>query len=120
MADIITNQKTSLPCEEVVIRAVQFFSTENWQVTSQSGRAVTLKGKMPIPIGMILLMILGYMACFVPGIILYFMVIKKMRGFQNLVVTASPIERGSEVSVSHPKHAKKTVAKFTAALPPFS
>ena len=40
---------------------------------------------------MILLTIIGYICCFVPGIIMYIMVIKKMRRFQNIVVTVTPM-----------------------------
>jgi hypothetical protein len=118
MADIVVNKNTSLPCEEVVVRAVQFFSTSNWQVTSQGNRAVTLKGRVPIPIGLILLTIIGYLCCVVPGIILYIALVRKLRKFQNLVVTANPTANGSDVSITHPKDAGKLVAKFLAALPP--
>ena len=117
MADIVMNKKTHLDCEEVIVRAVQFFSTENWQVTSQSGRAVTLKGKGRVPIGFLILTIIALVACVIPGIILYFCVIRQMQGFQNMVVTASPIQGGSEVSISHPKSSKKLADKFMMALP---
>ena len=66
---------------------------------------------------MLLLTILGFVLCIVPGIIMYIMVIKKMYRFMNLVVTANPIANGSEVSVSHPKYAGKMANKFLAALP---
>jgi hypothetical protein len=117
MADSVTSKKTSLPSEEVVIRAIQFFSTSNWQATSQGNRAVTLKGRVPIPFGLILLTVVGWMLCVVPGIILYFALIKKMRGFQNLVVTTHPTESGCEVAITYPPHARKLVGKFLATLP---
>jgi len=34
MADLVTNGKTSLSSEEVIVRAVQFFSTAKWKATS--------------------------------------------------------------------------------------
>lgn len=117
MADLVTNGKTSLSAEEVIVRAVQFFSTERWKATSQSSRTATFEGKPPIPWFMFLLTILGFAACIVPGIIMCVMVIREMYRFVNLVVTANPITKGTEVSVSHPETAKKLVNRFMAALP---
>lgn len=47
MADLVTNGKTSLSAEEVIVRAIQFFSTERWKATSQSARTATFEGKPP-------------------------------------------------------------------------
>ena len=116
MADLVTNGRTSLSAEEVIVRAVQFFSTAKWKATSQSSRTATFEGKPPIPWFMLLLTILGFL-CIVPGIIMYIMVIRKMYRFMNLVVTANPIANGTEVSVSHPKYAEKMATGFLAALP---
>jgi hypothetical protein len=118
MADIVVNQRTSLPGEEVTTRAIQFFSTQNWRVTSQSARAVTLAGRIPIPWFHLLCVILGFLFCLLPGIILYFMLIKKVRKFQNMVVTVASVEGGTEVSITCPPYAKALVSKFLGALPP--
>lgn len=120
MADLIANARTSLSSEEVIVRAVQFFATEKFRTGSQSGRVATFDGKQPIPWGMLLLTILGFVFCIVPGIIMYIMVIRKMYRFQNLVVTANPIAGGTEVSISHPSWAAATVKRFVGALPPFA
>ena len=117
MADLVTNGRTSLSPEEVIVRAVQFFSTAKWKATSQSTRTATFEGKPPIPWFMLLATIVGFICCIVPGIILYIMVIRKMYRFMNLVVTANPIPNGTEVSVSHPKYAEKMATGFLAALP---
>lgn len=45
MADVVKEGRTSLSAEDVIIRAVQFFSTENWRPTSQTVRAATFQGK---------------------------------------------------------------------------
>ena len=71
MADSVLTKQTTLSGEEVVTRAIQFFSTENWRTTSQSSRAVTFEGRPPIPWLMILLTIVGYICCLVPGIIMW-------------------------------------------------
>ena len=118
MADKISNGKTSLSAEEVIVRAVQFFSTEKFKATSQSGRTATFEGRPPIPWGMLLVTILGFMACIVPGIIMYIMVIRKMYRFYSLVVTASPIAGGTEVSVTYPDFAGELVPRFLGALGP--
>jgi hypothetical protein len=117
MADAVINKQTHLSTEEVITRAIQFFSTENWRATSQSGRAATFEGKVAVPWLMLLLTVLGYIACFIPGIIMYVMVVRKVRRFQNLVVTASPKDGGSEVVVTCPPQAKKLASRFLEALP---
>lgn len=120
MADRVSNSSTSLGSEEVIVRAVQFFAAEKFRASSQSGRTATFDGMPPIPWFMLLVTILGFAMCFVPGIIMYFLVIKKMRRFHNLVVTANAIEGGTEVSVSHPDWASKQVRRFLSALPPLA
>jgi hypothetical protein len=120
MADKVANGKTSLSSEETIVRAVQFFSTEKFRASSQSGRVATFDGRPAIPWGMLLVTILGFMFCIVPGIIMYVMVVKKIRVFQNLVVTANPITSGTEVSISYPQWAAKSVARFLSALPAFA
>lgn len=118
MADLVATRRTTLSPEDVVVRGVQYFSTGKWRATSQSGRSATFQGMPPIPWGLMLLVILGFMACVVPGIVLYFMLIKKLRQFQNLVVTANPIEGGTEVVVTHPDWTAGLVSKFMENLPP--
>jgi len=120
MADLVTNGKTSLSVEEVIVRAVQFFSTEKWKATSQSSRTATFEGKPPIPWFMLLLTILGFIVCIIPGVIMYIMVIRKIYRFFNLVVAVSPIPGGTEVSVTHPKAAEKLARRFLTALPPLN
>jgi len=117
MADSVVTKQTSLSGDEVVTRAIQFFSTENWRTTSQSTRNATFEGRPPIPWFLMLLTIIGYCCCIVPGIIIKILVIKKMRRFQNIVVAAAPMNQGSEVTVTHPAHAKKLAERFLAALP---
>jgi len=120
MANLVANKNTSLSTEETIVRAVQFFSGERWKPTTQSQRSATFEAKPPIPWFMILLTIIGFIACIVPGIILYVMVIRKMYRFVSMVVTANPIEKGTEVSISYPKMASKVVSRFLGALPPLT
>ena len=117
MADVVAQGTTSLGPEDVIVRAVQFFSTERWKPSSQSGRTATFEGKPPIPWFMLLLTAIGLIACVVPGLIMYFMVIRKMYRFHNLVVTANPVSQGSDVVVQHPPAAKNLVTRFLEALP---
>ena len=117
MADSVLTKQTSLSGEDVVTRAIQFFSTASWRATSQSARAVTFEGRVPIPWFMILLTVIGYLCCLVPGIIMWVMVVRTMRRFQNLVVTATPMSRGTEVVVTYPGQARKLAERFLQALP---
>lgn len=118
MADVVAQGQTALTSEEVIVRAVQFFSTENWRPTGQSARTATFQGKPKIPWFMLLLTVVAFLACIVPGIIMYIMVIRKMYRFHNLVVTANPIGNGTEVVVQYPPAAEKLARRFLQALPP--
>jgi len=117
MADKLANNTTSLPSEEVIVRAVQFFSTEKFRCSGQSGRTATFDGRPPIPWFLLLLTVLGFLFFVVPGIIMYILVIRKVRRFHNLVVTASPVPGGTEVSISHPGWAAKQAQRFMQSLP---
>lgn len=117
MADNVANGKTSLSSEEVIVRAVQFFSTEKFKTTSQSGPTATFEGRPPLPWGMLLLTVLGFLFFILPGILMYVRVIRKRYRFYNLVVTASPIAGETEVSISSPPWAAKLVTRFLSALP---
>lgn len=118
MADRVATGRTTLTTEEVIVRAIQYFSTEKFRATSQSARAVTFEGKPPIPWGMLLLIIVGYICCVVPGLIMQFMLIRKMYRFYSLIVAANPIEGGSEVSVTYPDFAGSLVPQFLSVLDP--
>ena len=117
MADLVGNKKTTLPSDEVIVRAVQFFSTERWKTTSQSPRSVTFEGKPPFPWLAILFTIAGLALCDVPGLIMYFLFVRKMYRFYNLVITVSPTEGGTAVTISHPGFASSLVKRFLGALP---
>jgi hypothetical protein len=41
MADLVATKSTSLGAEEVLVRAVQFFTNENWRAQSQTNRIAT-------------------------------------------------------------------------------
>jgi hypothetical protein len=62
------NLNTSLSGDKVIEQAVKFFSTESrWKVASQSPRSVIFFGIPPIPWGLIMLTLLGYLMCILPG-----------------------------------------------------
>jgi hypothetical protein len=120
MQEQVANFRTTLSTEETITRAVQFFSTEKWRATSQSPRTATFEGKPPIPWGLMLLTVLGFILCVVPGVILYVTLVQKIHKFFNLVVTANPFEGGTEVIITYPKPANKLVERFLSTLPPIS
>ena len=117
MADLVSNKTTSISQDEVVVRAVQFFSTERWEATSQSPRSVTFRGRPPIPWILIFFTVVGYMLCIIPGLILQLTVVRKMHRFYNLVVTTTEAGAGTRVTVSHPNFASTLVTRFFEALP---
>jgi len=116
MANLVTSTKTNLSGEEVITRAIQFFTTERWRATTQSARSATFEGRPPIPIGSLILMLV-LIPTVIGFFIMYFLVFKKLYRFQNLVVTTNPIEKGTEVVITHPKYTKKMVRHFLDSLP---
>src|ERR1019366_2753963 len=117
MADLTATTQTSLPPEEVMVRAVQFFTNENWRAQSQTSRIATFVGLPKIPWFHLLLAILLTICFVVPGVIYYILVIKKARRLQNIVVTTTPVSAGCDVAVTYPPHAQRLVDSFLAALP---
>lgn len=117
MADLVAKMQTTLPPDEVMVRAVQFFTNEKWRAQSQTNRIATFVGVRKVPWMHLLLAILLTLCFVVPGLIYYLLVIRKMRNLRNIVVTTTPNEAGSEVVVTYPGDAQKMVDGFFAALP---
>jgi hypothetical protein len=118
MANSVLTKQTSLSGEEVFTRAVQFFSTEKWRATTQSTRSATFEGKPPLSWFLLLVVLLSFFCFVLPGLILYFIVIRRsQRRFLNLVITTTPLNQGTEVTVTYPGQAKNLTARFLAALP---
>lgn len=118
MAELMSNGKTTLPGEEVIVRSIPFFTSGKWKCQSQSARVATFVGRPPIPWGLLFLTIIGFIFFIIPGVIMYILVIRRVIRFQNIVVTANPVTGGTEVVITHPKTGKKLVTRFLDALPP--
>lgn len=118
MPELVANIRTSLTPEEVILRAIPFFTGEKWRTQSHSARIATFVGRPKIPWLLIFITIFSFLFFVIPGIIMYFFVVRKMARFQNIVVTSNPTSNGSEVVITYSKHAKKLVNKFIATLPP--
>jgi hypothetical protein len=117
MADLTATRSTTLPPEDVMVRAVQFFTNEKWRAQSQTNRVATFVGIARIPWFQILVAVILLACLIVPGVIYYYAVLLKMRRLQNIVVTTTPSSTGSEVVVTYPPHAQRLVDGFFAALP---
>jgi hypothetical protein len=138
MAELVTTHQTALPGDEVLVRGVQFFTNEKWRVQTQSARTATFVGRPGVPwvriilgIGFVLVGVLLSMTGFgaiigipliIVGIILSVGARIRMLGFlwgsQNLVVSVTPMNGATEVSVTGSKQAKKVVDRFLGLLPP--
>jgi hypothetical protein len=117
MADLVVTKHTTLTADDVLVRAVQFFTNENWRAQSQTNRVATFVGVPKIPCLQIVLAFI-LTACFViPGLIYYLLVIRKLRRLQNIVVTTTPNQSGCDAVVTYPPHAQRYVDSFLAALP---
>lgn len=117
MAALVVEARTILSCEDVIARAVQFFSNEKWVPTTQSSRIATFQARAPISCLLVGLTIIGFLCFIVPGIILYIFVIRRAMQFQNLIVSASPISTGANVNITYPDHAANLVKRFVELLP---
>lgn len=117
MAESVISSKTSLECEEVIVRAVQFFTSGKWRTQSQSPRVATFAGRPPVPVGMLILTVIGFFFFIVPGFIMYIAFVRKMMQLQNIVVTANLIDGGSDVVVKYSKSATQLVSQFVQSLP---
>ena len=120
MPDLVANAQTSLPPDEVQVRAIQFFTNERWRASTQSERISTFEGRPPIPWLMIIFTIVALFACIVPGIIMYFFVLRKFYRFQNLTISTSPIAGGTEVTITHPGYARSAANRFISLLTPIA
>ncbi len=118
MPQILTYE-TTLPPEEVTVGAAVFFTNERWQVQSQSPRVCTLVGKPPLMAGFwkVIVMILGFLFCIVPGIIAWFSLVRDAYKLHNLVINANPTSLGSTVMITFPQHAALMVHRFLSSLP---
>jgi len=138
MAHEVTSGQTNLPSEEVLARAVQFFTNEKWRVQTQSARNVTFLGSGGIPwksiIIYIVMIVAGIFLCMtffgmiigipliIAGIVLAIRIRMKMLreasgGSENLVVTVSPLKEGTDITLTHSKAGNKLASQFINALP---
>lgn len=116
MPDLVARADTVLPPEEVLVRAVQFFTNEKWRAQSQTNRIATFVGIGRVAWFQIMLAILLTMCFVLPGVIYYVIVISRMRRLQNIAVTTTPTGSGCQVVVTYPPHTQRMVDAFFAAL----
>lgn len=111
------NYSASLESAEVITKASSFFSQEKWKVTSQTPQSVILQGKPAFPWGMLFLTLIGFVLCLIPGIIMHAKTKKRTRQVFHLIVNATPIPGGSEVTFQYPNEAEALVSQFITTLP---
>lgn len=88
MSQQVLTFESTLPPEEVTVGASVFFTSQRWQVQSQSPRVCTLIGRPPI-LWKLVLTIVGYVVCIVPGIIMHLLVLRDAVRLHSIVVNAS-------------------------------
>ena len=114
---ITAQSKTTLAGQEVIIKAIHFFTSERWRTQSQTERGATFVGRPRIPWILIFFTFIAFCFFIIPGIIMYILVIRKAYRFQNIVITTSPIDNATDVSITCSKNAKKIVQQFLLTLP---
>jgi hypothetical protein len=116
MAERVERKQTSLSSQDVMVRAVQYFTNTKWRTQTQSDRIATFVGRPPIPVlGILLTLVL--IPTVIGAIIAYIAVVRRAMQLQNIVVTANPNNKGAEVVVTFPKHTRKMVGQFLMSLP---
>jgi len=131
MAQEVTSIKPTLPSEDVIVRAVQFFSNSRWRVQTQSSRVATfvalyswssfVGGATLVVMGaMLSITLIGLIFGF-PLMVLGFIILviqkQRYRRAKDLIVTVNPLEKGSDVVITHSGAARKLVNQFVEALP---
>ena len=117
VADKIVTKQTSLPTEQVIERAAAFFGNEHWQVLGQSSRGLSFDGRVRCPWPLCILVVVGCLLLIVPGVLLYFLVVRPRYGRQELAATATPRGTGTEVAVRCRHAAVGLAQRFLAELP---
>lgn len=131
MAQKVTNAKTTLSAEDVIVRAVQFFTNERWRAQTQSSRAATFRANVPVSqivTGLFLLVAGFILSCTIVGMIvgipmfiagssILFFAKRRARDSRDLVVTATQSGSGSEVVITHADQAARSVNQFVESLP---
>lgn len=117
MADLVMTVATTLVPDDVLVRAVQFFTNERWRAQSQTNRIATFVGIGKVPMTKTLIGLFLAFFFVLPGVVYYLLVIGKMRRMQNIVVTTTPLPDGCSVVVTYPKHAQGLVDSFASVLP---
>lgn len=125
--------QTALQGEEVILKAVHFFTDERYRVQTQAERTVIFAPGFELPLGGIVMFIGGIILCAtlvgaiigVPLLIIGAISVAKAksraRGFRGaLVITTAPIKDGAEITITYPPRAFRTsklVKRFTETLP---
>ena len=127
------NYQTALQSEEVILKAVHFFTDERYRVQTQAERTVIFALGFELPLGSIVMFISGVILCAtlvgaiigVPLLIIGAISLAKAksraRGSRGaLVITTAPIKDGAEITTTYPPRAFRTskiVKKFVETLP---
>lgn len=61
--------------------------------------------------------LIGFLLCIIPGLIMYYAIVRKMYRYYNLVVTVTASEHGTQVTITHPNFSASLVKRFLKALP---
>ena len=117
MADKIVTKQTSLPTAQVIERAAAFFAREQWDVLGQSSRGVSFDGRVGCPWPLCLLVVVGCLLLILPGVLMYYLVVRPRYGRQELAATAAPRGTGTEVAVRCRPASVCLAQRFLADLP---
>ena len=117
MADLTSACRTPLSGGEVLNRAVAFFSSYGWRVRQSSIDSHFLLLRKGIGWKLQMLLVLGFMCVVIPGMVLYWWLVKRSAPIRQIRFAVTVVDRGSELVVTFPRKWRRLVDLFMDSLP---
>jgi hypothetical protein len=116
MPDLQVSKVTALKPAEVMIRTVRFFTAQHWRVKSQNGTIATFTGLSRLDWSQRVMVIVLTLCLVVPGILYYFLGIRRGRREQTVCVDLMPEGERCKVMVTYPAEDSELIVEFLAGL----
>lgn len=116
MPDLQVSKVTAMKPADVMVRAVRFFTAQRWRVKSQNGTIATFTGAARLDWPHRLRVILLTLCLIVPGILYYFLGVRRSRREQTVCVELMPAGERCKVMVTYPAEDSELIVEFLAGL----
>lgn len=116
MPDLLVNKVTAMKPADVMARAVNFFTAQNWRVQSKNGSIAVFVGVPRLRRLQMLMAALLTLCFIVPGVLYYFLEIRGCRREQTISIDLKPQGERCEVVVTYPPGNGDLIIHFLADL----